>query len=138
MQSGTPQKNGYAGPGGAGGGNQADFDSLIELITSTVAPASWDSNGGAGSIAPFDTNLTLVVSQTQEIHEQIADLLQQLRRLQDLQVTIEVRFITLDDDYFEKIGVDFNFNIPTHGTIGNGAIGFSRRTAGIAVARSSA
>jgi hypothetical protein len=38
---------------GGFGGNQADFDSLIELITSTVAPASWDSNGGAGSIAPF-------------------------------------------------------------------------------------
>ena len=93
---------------------EADFDSLIELITSTIAPPSWDSNGGAGSIAPFDTNLTLVVSQTQEIHEQIADLLQQLRRLQDLQVTIEVRFITLDDDYFERIGVDFNFNIPTN------------------------
>ncbi len=125
VHSGTPQKNGYSGPGGAGGGNQADFDSLIELITSTVSPSSWDQNGGAGSIAPFNTNLTLVVSQTQEIHEQIADLLQQLRRLQDLQVTIEVRFITLDDDYFEKIGVDFNFNIPTHSNVGNLAFGTS-------------
>jgi general secretion pathway protein D len=123
VRSGAPQKNGYGGPGGAGGGNQADFDSLIELITSTVAPQSWDSNGGAGSIAPFATNLTLVVSQTQEIHEQIADLLNQLRRLQDLQVTIEVRFITLDDDYFEKIGVDFNFNIPTTSTGGNVVFG---------------
>ena len=44
---------------------------------------------------PFQTNLSLVVSQTQEVHEEIADLLDQLRRLQDLQVTIEVRFITL-------------------------------------------
>jgi general secretion pathway protein D len=31
--------------------------------------------------------------------------------LQDLQVTIEVRFITLNDNFFEQIGVDFNFNI---------------------------
>lgn len=123
VHSGQPQKNGYAGPGGAGGGNQADFDSLIELITSTVSPSSWDQNGGAGSIAPFNTNLTLVVSQTQEIHEQIADLLTQLRRLQDLQVTIEVRFITLDDDYFEKIGVDFNFNIPTNSSSGGVTFG---------------
>jgi len=38
---------------GGFGGNQADFDSLIELITSTVSPQSWDANGGAGSIAPF-------------------------------------------------------------------------------------
>ena len=53
----------------------------------------------------------MVVSQTQEVHEQIADLLQQLRRLQDLQVTIEVRFIKLSDNFFERIGVDFDFNI---------------------------
>src|SRR5690606_17962822 len=56
-------------------------------------------------------NLSLVISQTQEVHEQISDLLEQLRRLQDLQVTIEVRFITLNDNFFERIGVDFDFNI---------------------------
>ncbi len=94
-----------------GGGPQADFDSLIELITTTVAPTTWDDVGGPGSIAPFATNLSLVVSQTQEVHEQIADLLEQLRRLQDLQVTIEVRFITLNDNFFERIGIDFDFDI---------------------------
>jgi len=48
-------KSADAVPVGKGGfgGNQADFDSLIELITSTVAPPSWDANGGPGSIAPF-------------------------------------------------------------------------------------
>jgi general secretion pathway protein D len=55
--------------------------------------------------------LSLVVSQTQEVHEQIADLLEQLRRLQDLQVTIEVRFITLADNFFENIGVDFDVSV---------------------------
>ncbi|MDX1945195.1 MAG: hypothetical protein SFU86_07300, partial [Pirellulaceae bacterium] len=99
------------GPGGMGGGVQADFDTLIELVTTTIAPQSWDEVGGPGSISGFDTNLSLVVSQTQEVHEQIADLLEQLRRLQDLQVTIEVRFITLSDRFFERIGVDFDFNI---------------------------
>jgi general secretion pathway protein D len=34
-----------------------------------------------------------------------------LRRMQDLQVTIEVKFITLNDNFFERIGVDFDFNI---------------------------
>ncbi len=99
------------GPGGLGGGSQADFDSLIDLITATVKPTSWDSVGGPGSIAPFETNLSLVVSQTQEVHEEIAALLEQLRRMQDLQVTIEVRFITLNDNFFERIGVDFDFDI---------------------------
>ena len=34
-----------------------------------------------------------------------------MRRLQDLQVTIEVRFITLNDNFFERIGVNFDFDI---------------------------
>jgi general secretion pathway protein D len=99
------------GPGGLGGGTGADFDSLIDLITSTIQPTTWDEVGGPGSIAGFETNLSLVVSQTQDVHEQIVDLLEQLRRLQDLQVTIEVRFITLNDNFFERIGVDFDFDI---------------------------
>lgn len=36
-----------------GGGVQADFDSLIELITSTIAPTTWDEVGGPGSIDGF-------------------------------------------------------------------------------------
>lgn len=99
------------GPGGMGGGSLADFDSLIELVQTTVAPDSWDAVGGPGSMSPFYANLSLVISTTQEIHEQIQALLDQLRRLQDLQITIEVRFITLNDDFFERIGVDFNFRI---------------------------
>ncbi len=112
-QSGSPQSIPF-GPGGLKGGAQADFDSLIDLITSTIASQTWSDVGGPGTIDSFETNLSLVVSQTQEVHEEIADLLQQLRRLQDLQVTIEVRFITLQDDFFERIGVDFDFNIATH------------------------
>jgi hypothetical protein len=59
-----------------------DFDSLIDLIVSTIDNESWQENGtGEGEIMPFITNLSLVVSQTQQVHDQIADLLQQLRTL---------------------------------------------------------
>src|SRR5262249_35850825 len=51
---------------------------------------------------------------TQAVHDEIADLLGQLRRLQDLQVTVECRFITVSDNFFERIGIDFNFNLPTN------------------------
>jgi general secretion pathway protein D len=107
------------GPGGLGGGVIADFDSLIDLITTTISPQSWDAVGGPGTVEGFPTNLSLVVSQTQDVHEQIADLLQQLRRLQDLQVTIEVRFITLSDNFFERIGVDFQFAIDDNTGLNN-------------------
>lgn len=99
------------GPGGMGGAAMADFDTLINLITSTIAPETWEDVGGAGAIEEFPVNLSLVISQTQDVHEQIADLLDQLRRLQDLQVTIEVRFITLSDNFFERLGVDMDFAI---------------------------
>ena len=45
-------------PIGAGGGAaMADFDTLIELITSTIAPDTWDEVGGAGAIEPFPTGV---------------------------------------------------------------------------------
>jgi len=100
-----------AGPGGLGGGAQADFDTLIDIITGTVKPESWEDVGGPGTIRENPMNLSLIIGQTQEVHEEIVDLLEQLRRLQDLQVTIEVRFITLNDNFFERIGVSFDFEI---------------------------
>ncbi|MEQ8210138.1 MAG: DUF1598 domain-containing protein [Lacipirellulaceae bacterium] len=70
LQQGIPPAN--AGPGGvqnnnfggnllggnnAGGAANADFDTLIDLIQSTVEPDSWEDNGtGEGSIAPFNIN----------------------------------------------------------------------------------
>lgn len=118
-QSGSD--GGMSGPGGLGGGVQADFDPLIELITSTIEPDSWQDVGGPGSVSGFDTNLSLVVSQRQDIHERIADLLEQLRRLQDLQVTIEVRFITISDRFFERIGVGFDFAVDDNTHLNNQA-----------------
>jgi hypothetical protein len=38
---------------GRGGGVIADFDSLINLITSTIAPETWDDVGGPGAVEPF-------------------------------------------------------------------------------------
>lgn len=49
--------NGGANPGAPGGAASADFDSLIDLITSTVDKESWMENGtGEGEIQPFDIN----------------------------------------------------------------------------------
>ena len=91
--------------------NNYDFQSLMGLITQTIEPESWDEFGGQATIAEHGSTLSLVIRQTQRVHQEIADLLTQLRRLQDLQVTIEVRFITVSDRFFERIGIDFDFNV---------------------------
>ncbi len=96
------------GAGGAGGGAFADFQSLIDLIQTTVVPDTWEVLGGPSTMAPYPQNLSLVISTTSDVHDQISDLLESLRALQNLQITIEVRFITLSDSFFEQIGVDFN------------------------------
>ena len=116
-----PNANGFNIPGEQdsrlnGARRSTDFTELTNLITSTIAPDTWEQAGGQAKVQPFETTLSLVIRQTQKTHEEIADLLAQLRRLQDLQVTIEVRFITVADRFFERIGVDFNFDIkPTVG-----------------------
>lgn len=93
---------------GSGGGSFADFDSLMELIETTVAPETWEALGGPSNMQPYAQNLSLVISTTSEVHDQIVELLESLRRLQNLQITIEVRFITLADSFAEQIGVDFD------------------------------
>jgi len=40
--------------GARGGGSGADFTQLIDLITATISPQSWDTVGGPGSISGFD------------------------------------------------------------------------------------
>src|SRR5690606_1933585 len=62
-----------------------DFESLIELITSTIAPETWREAGGTqGEVRQFNGPgvLALVVTHTHGAHEQIESLLTALRAAQ--------------------------------------------------------
>jgi len=39
------------------GGSGADFDTLIELITTTTSPDTWEDVGGPGTISPYETGV---------------------------------------------------------------------------------
>ncbi|MHC4406190.1 MAG: DUF1598 domain-containing protein [Planctomycetota bacterium] len=56
-RSGTLAQISHQPLGGRGGAAMADFDSLIELITTTVQPDTWEDVGGPGSVAPFPTGV---------------------------------------------------------------------------------
>lgn len=47
----------YGPPAPPAGGSGADFDSLIDLITTTVEPDGWEDVGGPGTISPFETGV---------------------------------------------------------------------------------
>jgi hypothetical protein len=53
---------------------------LVELIQRTIAPSSWDVNGGPGAIVYFSPLKALVVRNRSEIHEQLGDVVGQIRR----------------------------------------------------------
>lgn len=110
---------------GMGGQVQADFTSLINLIQSTVEPLSWEDNGGpaGATITEFRNTNSLVIRNTQEVHNQIQTLLKRLRELQDVQIVIETRFISLSDSFFERIGVDFDFEIDDNSGFNSNTLG---------------
>ncbi len=63
--------------------NGQNGDPLIDLITSSVYPTTWDAVGGPGSISVYSQNgvYALVISQTDEVMEGVEDFLRQLRAI---------------------------------------------------------
>ena len=66
---------------------------LVKRITDSVAKETWDSAGGKATIQYFPIGLALVVHQREDVQQEIARLLADLRRLADVQVSMEVRLI---------------------------------------------
>ncbi len=91
-------------------------EQLMKLITGMVRPYSWDGMGGPGRVEYFDIGSALVVNQTADVIQEVADLLEALRRLQDLAIAVEIRIVSLSETWYERLGVDFSMNIKTHNT----------------------
>ncbi len=65
-----------------------DFDSLIQVITATVRPQSWDEVGGAGAISELAAARSIVVLQTRDVHEEVLELLRALRAAKRAQAAV--------------------------------------------------
>ncbi|HUT92767.1 MAG TPA: hypothetical protein VMY37_24955 [Thermoguttaceae bacterium] len=68
---------------------RTSIDELIEAITSTIEPESWDDVGGSGSIAPLGN--ALLISNEEHVHEQIGTLLDSFRERWGTLRTISTR-----------------------------------------------
>lgn len=120
---------GFGGGGGGGGGlfggnnnnNDDDEDEdtpsreeLVEQITSlireTIGVGTWKEDGGQlGSLRELGGQL--IVTQTPEVHRAIGSLLEKLREQRSIQVMVEARFLSVQRNFLEDIGVDFDFYI---------------------------
>ena len=65
------------------GEENVDYETLIETLQSTVRPQSWDMVGGPGSIKGLQG--ALIVSQSQEVQQEIFSLLEALRKAKERQ-----------------------------------------------------
>lgn len=81
-------------------------DALIELVKQTVDPESWEAGESGVGIVEYEIG-KLLISQTQDNHKQIEELLEKLRKLQTLQISIETRFIVSQEDDLLDLGVEW-------------------------------
>jgi Flp pilus assembly secretin CpaC len=78
------------------------LDNIGELITNNVDKTVWE---GGGSVEPVPPG-TLVIKCPAATHVKVQQLLDGLRGAGGLQVSIETRFITVQDNFLQDIGAD--------------------------------
>jgi hypothetical protein len=74
---------------------------LIELITTKIDPESWECNGGSGRLQYFPLGMQLVVVNTRDVQKKVADLLANLRQLQekqDKEYALEMKLVLAQED----------------------------------------
>lgn len=83
---------------------QSRVEELKQTVIQTIEPESWLENGGRGRI-DIHTESKLMVYQTLAIHQKIKEYLEEKREKLSKQVAIESRFILVDDNFLDDIGL---------------------------------
>ncbi len=91
------------------------IEQIITLIQDTVGDQEdWGAYGGEiGSLRELNGNL--IVKQTPENHRQVIQLLAQLRETRAIQIHIEARFLLVDQNFLEEVGVDLDIQVDNLG-----------------------
>jgi len=100
---------------------QAPFllDAITELIEQNVDTIVWEEGGSIEGLEPG----TLVVKAPPATHKKIQNLLDGLRGAGGLQVAIETRFVTVEDNFLQEVGVDLRGLGDNSGGIGKPGLG---------------
>ena len=83
---------------------------IEDLVRELVDPTGWEANGGdTGKMYQYGGSL--VVVNTPANHRQISGLLSQLREQRAMQINVEARFLLVNQDFFERVGMDLDVYI---------------------------
>jgi hypothetical protein len=58
---------------------KTEYGNLVEAITTTIRPDSWDENGGPGNLSIVPSVKSIVISQPSDVHDEVLELLRSLR-----------------------------------------------------------
>jgi general secretion pathway protein D len=84
---------------------------ILELIrTQTGTQSDWVEYGGDVS-SVRELNGLLLVRTTPGTHDEITTLLDELRQTRSMQISVEARFLLVDQNILEEIGVDIDLQI---------------------------
>ncbi|NOG54790.1 MAG: hypothetical protein HND57_10760 [Planctomycetes bacterium] len=82
-------------------------EKIRDILTTTIDRRSWEINGGdVGVIQELNGNL--IITTTERNHRDISNLLDKLREIRSLQISVESRFLLVSEDFFEQIGFDLD------------------------------
>lgn len=80
---------------------------IIYLLQQTVRPLTWYLEGGEGRVWQYNAR-KLIVYQTADVHKEVEDFLKKLKEGIGDQVAIEARFLLVDENFLEEIGLDMD------------------------------
>ncbi len=86
---------------GDSGDGKVGSDKLVELVEKELTSEDEDVQGSVN----FERG-KLAVQTTYENHQKVERLLAELRKASGIMVTVESRFLALQDNYLEEIGID--------------------------------
>ncbi len=95
---------GYGGAGSAPSSDRITIEDLKRVILTVISPDTWVESGGQeGELQHLGTSL--VIRQTAAVHQEIEELLDQIRKGSGEQktVSIDARWLLLNSDELEKL-----------------------------------
>lgn len=101
---------------GTTGPTEPLLNRIQDLIRQTVGnPEDWDIAGGTVS-SMREINGNLIIKTTPQYQREIARLLASLRETRAHQITVEARFLLVDQNFLEEVGVDVDIQFNPNST----------------------
>tara|TARA_R110000765_G_scaffold340813_2_gene430842 strand:- start:16 stop:3477 length:3462 start_codon:yes stop_codon:yes gene_type:complete len=88
---------------------------ISDLIQASVDPDGWaDAGGDTSSLTELNGNF--IITTTPRYHREVIGLLNKLRSQRAVQINVETRFMSVDQNFFEQIGFDIDMYFNANNT----------------------